>query len=126
MESIGCKGERVDEEAADELEKEEKGVDDYHNLDAQALGPADAKETGHGDGGEGRRRTALVESLCGGSRYQERYEKRRLARGVEVRSRSIGSAGEKLQKRRRRRMGHAKEEEEEGRLLMALTKGREE
>lgn len=33
MESIGCKGERVDEEVVDEFEKEEKGVDDYYNFD---------------------------------------------------------------------------------------------
>lgn len=42
MESIGRKGERVGKETADEFEKEECGVDDYHNLDAQALRPADA------------------------------------------------------------------------------------
>jgi hypothetical protein len=42
VEGIGSKGEGVGEEAADELDEEEGGVDDYHNLDAQALGPADA------------------------------------------------------------------------------------
>jgi hypothetical protein len=50
VESIGREGERVNEKAADEFEKEEKCVDDNHNLDAQALRPADAKEAGHDDG----------------------------------------------------------------------------
>ena len=42
MESIGRESERMHEEAAGEFEEEEKGVDDNHNLDAQALRPADA------------------------------------------------------------------------------------
>lgn len=50
MESIGREGERVNEETADEFEKEEKGVYDNHNLYAQALRPTDSKKAGHGDG----------------------------------------------------------------------------
>lgn len=56
MEGIGREGEGVDEEAADEFEEEEEGIDDYHDLDAQALGPADLEKARHGAGYEGRRR----------------------------------------------------------------------
>ena len=48
MKSIGGEGKRVDEEAADQLEKEESRVDGNHDLDTGALGPRHLE-------GEGRR-----------------------------------------------------------------------
>jgi hypothetical protein len=50
VEGVGRESERMHEEAAGEFEKEEKGVDDNHNLDAQALRPADSEEARHGGG----------------------------------------------------------------------------